>query len=111
MGNGGGVNTSMDTPRGVSCLLDKSPAHAAVGAAAVVGIRVELVEEIVGEDVRLNSAVCTIDRHETGLMIDDQQVFNRPPSEELQGPRPPLRKDGFFGGDGSIESVVVVGRV
>lgn len=102
MGNGGGVNTAMDTPRGVSGFFDKFPAHAAVGA-DVVGIRVELVEEVVGEDVGLNSAVCTIDRRETGLMIDDQQIINRPPSEELQGPCPPLRKHGFFGGDRRVE--------
>ncbi|KAF9298569.1 hypothetical protein BGZ88_006012 [Linnemannia elongata] len=88
----------MDTPRGVSGLLDKSPAHVAVGAADVVGIRLELVKEVVGEDVGLNSAVCIIDRRETGLMIDDQQMINRPPSEELQGLGPPLRKYGFLGG-------------
>ena len=101
----------MDTPRGVLGLLGKSSAHAAVGAADVVGIRVELMEEIVGEDIGLNSAICTRDRRKTGLVIDDQQIIDRPPSEELQGPCPPLCNDGFFGGGGRIGSVVIVGRV
>ncbi|KAG0295255.1 hypothetical protein BGZ96_012254 [Linnemannia gamsii] len=78
----------MDTPfSDASCLLAKSPGYViAVRAAAVVAsIRVELLKEVVCEDVGLDSVVSVVVcGHETSLVIDDQEITDRQPSEELQ---------------------------